>query len=76
MAYRSSHLPAAEPDSDGPIFGIYDLNDSKCLQRRKHAQNLYQNQLQMAAKKKENEIHTNASLRREEEEMLRKTKAE
>lgn len=76
MAYRSSELPAAYSDSDGPIFGTYDLNDDKRLERRKRAQHLYQDQMQMASKRKEHELSRDKEIQKEEEEMLRKTKTE
>jgi len=76
MAYRSSELPAAYSDSDGPIFGVYDTDDKKRSDRRKKAQCLYQNQVEMAAKKRELSIRRSANLKKEEEEMLQKTKKE
>lgn len=76
MAYRSSELPAAYPDSVGPIFGLCDTDDKKRMERRKRAQLLYQNQLEMAAKKRELAMVHGAKVKKEEEELLRKTKAE
>jgi len=76
MAYRSSELPAAYSDSDGPIFGVCDTNDKKRMERRKRAQLLYQNQVEMAAQKREMAMSRSANVKKEEEELLRKTKAE
>ena len=76
MAYRSSELPAAYSDSAGPIFGVYDTDDKKRMERRKRAQLLYQNQVEMAAKKRELLINRSANVKKEEEDMLRKTREE
>ncbi|XP_057306589.1 coiled-coil domain-containing protein 81-like isoform X2 [Hydractinia symbiolongicarpus] len=76
MAYRSSELPVAYSDSDGPIFGTYDLNEDKRVERRKRAQHLYQDQMEMASKRKEHELSLDKMIQKEEEEMLRKTKTE
>lgn len=73
---RSSDLPAAYPDSDGPIFGVHDMNDEKQNDRRKRARNLYLNQVRMAEKKRENEFIKDACRKREEEAMLKKVKHE
>jgi len=76
MSYKSSELPAAYPDSQGPIFGMCDTDDKKRSERRKRAQALYQNQVEMAEKKRETTIIQNAKVMKEEEELLRKTKAD
>lgn len=73
---RSSDLPAAYPDSDGPIFGVHDMNDEKQNDRRKRARNLHLNQVRMAEKKRENEFIKDACRKREEEAMLKKVKHE
>ena len=76
MAFKSSELPSSYPDSDKPVFGINDMNEIKVCERRKRAQNLYLNQLNMASEKRKFETLRNSKQRREEEEMLRKTKTE
>ena len=76
VIYRSSDLPAAYPDSDGPVFGVHDMNDEKQNDRRKRARNLYLNQVKMAEKKRENEFTKDACRKREEEAMLKKVKHE
>lgn len=74
MSFKTSELPASYPDSEGPVFGVYDLDFDKLKERRKGAQNLYQNQMTMASEKKNQEMMRNVRLRREEENMLKRTK--
>ncbi|XP_066927000.1 coiled-coil domain-containing protein 81-like isoform X2 [Clytia hemisphaerica] len=74
MSFKTSELPASYPDSEGPVFGVYDLDFDKLKERRKGAQNLYQNQMTMASEKRNQEMMRNVRLRREEENMLKRTK--
>jgi len=76
MMFQSSELPAAYPDSDGPLFGKHDANDSRQNDRRKRARNLYLDQVNMTIKKRENDHMRDTKLKREEENMLKKTKAD
>lgn len=76
MAFKASELPTSYPDSDEPVFGIYDMDDNKLRDRRKRANNLFQSQLSMASDKKKLENTRNVQLRREEEDMLKKTRLE
>jgi len=74
MAFKASELPTSYPDSDAPLFGIHDMDANKLRDRRKRAQNLFHNQLSMASDKKKLENTRNVKLRREEEDMLKKTR--
>ena len=76
MKFKPSELPAAYPDSDRPVFGIHDMSEEKLKGRRKRAQSLYQNQLAMASEKKRLEFLRNSKQRKEEENVLKKTKLE
>lgn len=76
LNFRSAQLPAAEPDSDGPVFGVHDSTQEKLDDNRQRARDLYQNQVAMAREKENKKKESNRKKQVEEEDMLRKTRKE
>lgn len=74
MSFKAPELPSSYPDSDAPVFGVHDMDENKFRDRRKRAQHLFHNQLTMASEKKKFENRRNVKLRRDEEDMLKKTR--
>eukprot|EP00118_Oscarella_pearsei_P004142 m.17224 g.17224 ORF g.17224 m.17224 type:complete len:655 (+) comp27390_c0_seq2:80-2044(+) len=69
-------LPAAQPDSLQPIFGVHDVTDKKLKQKRLVAENVFRDQLQ-AEREKEETVSRRHRLEQEDElKMLQRTKRE
>lgn len=67
-------IPALEPDSKAPIFGVLDATDGKLMERKARAQQLYQEQLEMVAQRKRDAILKDLRNQKEESDMLERTR--
>lgn len=67
-------IPALEPDSKAPIFGVLDATDGKLMERKARAQQLYQEQLEMVAQRKRDGILKDLRNQKEESDMLERTR--
>ncbi|KAM7444978.1 Coiled-coil domain-containing protein 81 [Porites harrisoni] len=67
-------IPALEPDSKAPIFGVLDTTDEKLMERKARAQQLYQEQLEMVAQRKRDAILKDLRNQKEESDMLERTR--
>lgn len=67
-------IPALEPDSKAPIFGVLDATDEKLMERKARAQQLYQEQLEMVAQRKRDAILKDLRNQKEESDMLERTR--
>ncbi|CAH3176184.1 unnamed protein product [Porites evermanni] len=67
-------IPALEPDSKAPIFGVSDATDEKLMERKVRAQQLYQEQLEMVAQRKRDAILKDLRNQKEESDMLERTR--
>lgn len=67
-------IPALEPDSRAPIFGVYDATDEKLVERKMRAHQLYQEQLEMVAQRKREAILRDLRSQKEESNMLERTR--
>ncbi|XP_073258017.1 coiled-coil domain-containing protein 81-like isoform X2 [Porites lutea] len=67
-------IPALEPDSKAPIFGVSDATDEKLMERKARAQQLYQEQLEMVAQRKRDAILKDLRNQKEESDMLERTR--
>ncbi|KAK2557970.1 Coiled-coil domain-containing protein 81 [Acropora cervicornis] len=67
-------IPALEPDSKAPIFGVYDATNEKLVERKLRAQQLYQEQLEMVAQRKRDAILRDLRNQKEESDMLERTR--
>lgn len=67
-------IPALEPDSKAPIFGVLDATDEKLIERKTRAHNLYQEQLEMVAQRKRDAILKDLRNQKEESDMLERTR--
>jgi len=76
MNFRAPQLPAAEPDSDNPIFGIHDSTPEKLAKGEQRARELYESQRTMAVEKENRVVEEGRKKQQEEEQMLKKTKKE
>ena len=69
-------IPALEPDSKVPIFGVLDATDEKLIERKARAHHLYQEQLEMVAQRKRDAILKDLRNQKEESDMLERTRRE
>lgn len=76
MRYKPLPIPALEPDSKAPIFGVLDATDEKLLDRKIRAHQLYQEQLEMVAQRKRDAILKDLRNQKEESDMLERTRRE
>jgi len=67
-------MPALEPDSKVPIFGVLDATDEKLIERKARAHHLYQEQLEMVAQRKRDAILKDLRNQKEESDMLERTR--
>ena len=76
MRFKPLPIPALEPDSKAPIFGVLDATEEKLIDRKRRAHQLYQEQLEMIAQKKRDAILKDLQNQREESDMLERTRRE
>lgn len=74
VRYKPLPIPALEPDSKAPIFGVLDATDEKLLERKIRAHQLYQEQLEMVAQRKRDAILKDLRNQKEESDMLERTR--
>ncbi|XP_015759118.1 PREDICTED: coiled-coil domain-containing protein 81-like [Acropora digitifera] len=74
VRYKPLPIPALEPDSKAPIFGVYDATNEKLVERKLRAQQLYQEQLEMVAQRKRDAILRDLRNQKEESDMLERTR--
>lgn len=74
MRFKPLPIPALEPDSKIPIFGILDATEEKLLERKTRAHQLYQEQLEMVAQRKRDAILKDLRNQKEESDMLERTR--
>ncbi|KAK3699308.1 hypothetical protein QZH41_018418 [Actinostola sp. cb2023] len=74
VRFKPLPIPALEPDSSGPIFGIYDATEEKLEEQRRRARRLYHEQLDMVSQKKRKAILNDLHSQKEEADMLERTK--
>lgn len=74
VRYKPLPIPALEPDSKAPIFGVLDATDEKLLERKTRAHQLYQEQLEMVAQRKRDAILKDLRNQKEESDMLERTR--
>ena len=76
MRCKPLPIPALEPDSKAPIFGVSDATDEKLMERKARAQQLYQEQLEMVAQRKRDAILKDLRNQKDESDMLERTRRE
>ena len=76
MRFKPLPIPALEPDSKAPIFGVLDATDEKLFERKSRAHQLYQEQLEMVAQRKRDSILKDLRNQKEESDMLERTRRE
>lgn len=76
MRCKPLPIPALEPDSKAPIFGVLDATDEKLIERKTRAHQLYQEQLEMVAQRKRQAILKDLRNQKEESDMLERTRRE
>lgn len=76
VRFKPLPIPALEPDSSGPIFGIHDATEEKLENQRRRARKLYHEQLDMVSQKKREAILNDLRNQKEEVDMLERTKKE
>ena len=76
MRYKPLPIPALEPDSKAPIFGIHDATEELLIERKARAHQLYQDQLEMVAQRKREAILKDLRNQKEESDMLERTRRE
>lgn len=76
VRFKPLPIPALEPDSKAPIFGVLDATEEKLIDRKKRAQQLYQEQLEMVAQRKRDAILKDLQNQKEESDMLERTRRE
>ena len=69
-------MPARVPDSSEALFGKFDMTNEAMADRRRHAHELYKNQLSTVEQRKRDAILRRLAEQREEETMLSRTKHE
>ncbi|KAL9968746.1 hypothetical protein ACROYT_G020866 [Oculina patagonica] len=74
VRFKPLPIPALEPDSKAPIFGVLDATEEKLIERKKRAQQLYQDQLEMVAQRKRDAILKDLQNQKEESDMLDRTR--
>ncbi|KXJ13436.1 coiled-coil domain-containing protein 81 [Exaiptasia diaphana] len=74
VRFKPLPIPALEPDSSGPIFGIHDVTEEKLEEQRRRARKLYREQLDMVSQKKREAILNDLRNQKEEVDMLERTK--
>ncbi|PFX34631.1 Coiled-coil domain-containing protein 81 [Stylophora pistillata] len=74
VRFKPLPIPALEPDSKIPIFGILDATEEKLLERKTRAHQLYQEQLEMVAQRKRDAILKDLRNQKEESDMLERTR--
>eukprot|EP00794_Sanderia_malayensis_P000560 gene560-1217_t len=70
VRFKPLPLPAAEPDSEAPVFGKFDMNYEKMTEKRIRARQLYEDQLKATAEKKRQAILSDLRNQKEESAML------
>lgn len=74
VRFKPLPIPALEPDSKAPIFGVLDATEEKLIDRKKRAHQLYQEQLEMVAQRKRDAILKDLQNQKEESDMLERTR--
>ena len=76
MRFKPPSLPACEPDSVQPIFGVHDAAQEKREEQRRIAKQLFQDQLEMVRQKQQLSSLKAEKNKNEEAHMLKKAKQE
>ncbi|KAJ7363411.1 Coiled-coil domain-containing protein 81 [Desmophyllum pertusum] len=74
VRFKPLPIPALEPDSKAPIFGVLDATDEKLIERKSRAHQLYQEQLEMVSQRKRDSILKDLRNQKEESDMLERTR--
>ncbi|XP_072512802.1 coiled-coil domain-containing protein 81-like isoform X2 [Salminus brasiliensis] len=70
LEHRRTGIPARQPDSDGPVFGVRDRASSELAEQKQRAQQLYQHQLSTANTKRREALFSRLEEQRKERDML------
>ncbi|XP_037399623.1 coiled-coil domain-containing protein 81 isoform X3 [Pygocentrus nattereri] len=76
LEYRGTGIPARQPDSDGPIFGLYDRAPEALAEQKQRAQRLFQEQKNTANTKRKEALFNRLSEQRIERDMLHRNHKE
>uniref|UniRef100_A0A8B9JZS1 Coiled-coil domain containing 81 n=1 Tax=Astyanax mexicanus TaxID=7994 RepID=A0A8B9JZS1_ASTMX len=75
-AQRATGIPARQPDSDGPVFGVRDRAPSALAEQKQRARKLYQEQLSTANTKRKEALFNRLEVQRKERDMLHRSRKE
>ncbi|XP_076838678.1 coiled-coil domain-containing protein 81-like [Brachyhypopomus gauderio] len=76
LEHRGTGIPARQPDSDGPVFGVRDGAHSAQAERQRRAREVYGEQLAAASAKKRLALCEHLDQRRRERDMLQRCRKE
>ncbi|KAL6481486.1 hypothetical protein MHYP_G00095660 [Metynnis hypsauchen] len=76
LEYRGTGIPARQPDSDGPIFGLYDRAPEALAEQKQRAQRLFQEQMNTTNTKRKEALFNRLSEQRIERDMLHRNHKE
>ncbi|XP_036413216.1 coiled-coil domain-containing protein 81-like [Colossoma macropomum] len=76
LEYRGTGIPARQPDSDGPVFGVYDRAPEALAEQKQRARRLFQEQMNTANTKRKEALFNRLSEQRTERDMLHRNRKE
>ncbi|KAG7315736.1 hypothetical protein KOW79_020602 [Hemibagrus wyckioides] len=76
LEHRSPGLPARQPDSDGPVFGVWDGAPDLLAEQKLRAQRVCEEQQNAASMKRKDALCSRLSEQRKEREMLQRNHQE
>ncbi|KAL7845824.1 hypothetical protein AOLI_G00240160 [Acnodon oligacanthus] len=76
LEYRGTGIPARQPDSDGPVFGLYDRAPEALAEQKQRARRLFQEQMNTANTKRKEALFNRLSEQRIERDMLHRNHKE
>ncbi|KAG9262347.1 coiled-coil domain-containing protein 81 isoform X1 [Astyanax mexicanus] len=76
LEQRATGIPARQPDSDGPVFGVRDRAPSALAEQKQRARKLYQEQLSTANTKRKEALFNRLEVQRKERDMLHRSRKE
>ncbi|KAM9455223.1 coiled-coil domain-containing protein 81-like [Clarias gariepinus] len=72
LEHRNPGLPARQPDSDGPVFGVRDSAPALLYEQKQRAQNVCEEQIKAACNKRKEVLFSRLSEQRKERDMLQR----
>ncbi|KAI5629536.1 hypothetical protein C0J50_7928 [Silurus asotus] len=76
LEHRDPGLPARQPDSDGPVFGVWDGAPALLSEQKQRAQRICEEQIKTACSKRKEALCSQLSEQKKERDMLRRNNQE